>query len=284
MRSLRVDSSGGVELAVHDLGGRGEPLLIAHATGFCGRAYDPLSALLRRQFHVFAIDLRGHGDSTSPADGDFGWSGMADDVLATNAVIGRGPIGAIGHSMGGAALLLAEAARPGTLRFAYLYEPILFPSGFVAYGDNAMAGPARRRRARFASKAEVLHRYANRPPLNVLRADALAAYVEHGFMSMDDGTVRLKCTGEHEARTYDAGLQVTVDRIAGVTVPTTVAVGLRTSGTGPERLAPGIVAALGSASLLEYPHLGHFGPLQDPESLVPDVLALALAAAPAAPG
>ena len=275
MRSLRVESSGGVELAVHDLGGHGPPLLIAHATGFCGRAYDPLSALLRHEFHVFAIDLRGHGDSTSPADGDFAWSGMADDVRGAIAAIGGGPVGAFGHSMGGAALLLAEAAGPGVLQFAYLYEPIVFPTGFVAYGDNAMSAPARRRRSTFASKAEVLRRYATRPPLNVLRADALAAYVEHGFATLDDGSVRLKCTGEHEARTFDGGLRVTVDLVAGLSVPTTVAVGLRVSEPNPARLAREIVAALPAGSLLEYPHLGHFGPLQDPESLVPDLLALA---------
>jgi pimeloyl-ACP methyl ester carboxylesterase len=275
VRRLRVESTGGVELALHDLGGRGDPLLIAHATGFCGRAYDPLAAQLRPHFHVFALDLRGHGDSTSPADGDFSWSRMADDVLAATAVIGRGPIAAVGHSMGGAALLLAEAARPESLRFAYLYEPIVLPAGFVADGDNMLAGPARRRRATFGSKPEVLQRYATRPPLNVLRADALAAYVEHGFETTPDGSVRLKCSGEHEARTFNEGLKVTVDRIVGVSVPATVAVGLRVSEPNPAKLARGIVAALPAGSLLEYPHLGHFGPFQDPESLVRDILALA---------
>ena len=273
MRILRVRSTGGVELALHDLGGSGPPLLITHATGFCGRAYDPLGLLLRSSHHVWALDLRGHGDSTSPRDGDFSWSHMAEDVLAATDTIGRGPVGAFGHSMGGAAMLLAETARPGTLRFAYLYEPIVFPSGFATTSENRLAGPARRRRSSFASKAEVLHRYATRPPLNVLRADALVAYVEHGFSEAADGTVRLKCTPDHEARTFNAGLSVTVDQIAGVAVPVAVAIGLRAEAPHPV-LAHHIVAALPAASLIEYAHLGHFGPLQDPETIVPDVLAL----------
>jgi pimeloyl-ACP methyl ester carboxylesterase len=270
-----VRSTGGVELALHDCGGSGPPLLITHATGFCGRAYDALSAQLRPSFHVWALDLRGHGDSTSPRDADFSWTRMAEDVLAAVDAIHRGPVGAVGHSMGGAALLLAETARPGTLRFAFLYEPIVFPAGFVATDENMLAGPARRRRASFASKGEVLRRYGTRPPLNQLRADALAAYVEHGFAEATDGTVRLKCTPDHEARTFNAGLDVTVERIAGVAVPVTVAIGLRVEEPNPARLAHDIVAALPAASLIEYAHLGHFGPLQDPETIAADVLTLA---------
>jgi pimeloyl-ACP methyl ester carboxylesterase len=274
VRILRVRSTGGVGLALHDLGGDGPPLLITHATGFCGRAYDPLAQLLRPSHHVWALDLRGHGDSTSPRDDDFSWSRMAEDVWAATDAIDGGPVGAFGHSMGGGALLLAEAGRPRTLRFAFLYEPIVFPSGFVATNENMMAGSARRRRASFASKADVLHRYATRPPLNVLRADALVAYVEHGFAEMDDGSVRLKCTPDHEAKTFNAGLSVTVDRVASVAVPVAVAIGLRVEEPNPARLAHDIVDVLPAASLIEYAHLGHFGPLQDPETLLPDVLAL----------
>ena len=50
---------------------------------------------------------------------------------------------------------------------------------------------ARRRRANFPSRADALHRYASRPPLNELRADSLFSYVEHGFRDMTDGTVTL---------------------------------------------------------------------------------------------
>ena len=36
--TLQVASTKGVTVAVHDLGGEGDPLLIAHANGFCGGA------------------------------------------------------------------------------------------------------------------------------------------------------------------------------------------------------------------------------------------------------
>jgi pimeloyl-ACP methyl ester carboxylesterase len=269
---MQVASSDGVTVELHDLGGTGDALLIAHATGFCGRTYEPLAAALQQRFHVFALDFRGHGDSSPPASGDFDWAGMSDDVLAVAEVVGA-PFHGVGHSMGGAALMLAEEARPGLLRSAFLYEPIVFPADLASpTGENYMAGPARRRRAEFPSKADALLRYASRTPLGVLRADALAAYVEHGFADVPGGGARLKCLPEHEARTFESSTRVTVDRIAHVAVPTVVAVGQpEGEGPNPARFGPFLAEALLNATLLEYRHLGHFGPLQDPDTVAGDI-------------
>ena len=54
------------------------------------------------------------------------------------------PGAARGHSMGGAALLLAEEQSPGMFTGMFLYEPIVLPEGhFARLGDNPLArGPA----------------------------------------------------------------------------------------------------------------------------------------------
>ena len=62
---MRVPSTNGVEIKVHDLGGEGPPLVLAHATGFHGRVWEPLAAHLTG-FHLWSIDMRAHGDSTAP--------------------------------------------------------------------------------------------------------------------------------------------------------------------------------------------------------------------------
>src|SRR4051794_39364521 len=123
---MRVESTDGVSVAVHDLGGDGPPLIICHATGFCAGAYIPLAEHLADR-HVWALDFRAHGDSTAPEQDRFDWDGAADDLAAVLAELGDDPIDAFGHSMGGAALMLVEARRPGTLRSAYLFEPIVVP-------------------------------------------------------------------------------------------------------------------------------------------------------------
>ncbi len=272
---MHIPSTDGVTLALHDLGGTGEPLLIAHATGFCGQTYVPLTAALASSFHVWALDFRGHGDSTAPEDGDFSWVGMGADASAAIDAISDGGLVAFGHSMGGAALLLAELARPGALRSVFLYEPIIFPSRARLPGpDNPMATAARRRRRTFPSKGAALLRYAARTPLGVLRADALAAYVEHGFADDEDGTATLKCAPESEAATFEAEGKVSVEQVAGLALTTTVGAG-RSDGGDPAAFAPAIVDAMPEATLRSYPRLGHFGPLQDPDLIAEDMLAVA---------
>ncbi len=273
---MQVPSTDGVTLAVHDLGGRGDPLLIAHATGFCGQTYRPLAAALSGSFHVWALDFRGHGDSTSPLNRDFSWDAMGNDALAAINAVAEGPLVAIGHSMGGAALLLAELARPGALFCTYLYEPIILLSpsaGSRPEQENPLAAAARRRRATFPSKAEALLRYASRTPLGALRADALAAYVMHGFADQPDDTAVLKCAPEDEADTFASEGKMTVDVVRDLSLPTTVAVGRPSDSTDPASFGPAIVAAMPGARLVEHRHLGHFGPLQDPDLVADDIIA-----------
>jgi len=272
---MEVASSDGVTITVHDLGGHGEPMLLCHATGFCARAYEPLAAELMPHFRVWALDFRGHGDSTVPANGRFDWGAMADDLLAVVEHLGAAPATVFGHSMGGGVSLLAEARQPGTLRAAYLFEPIVIPAveGVPPGGPSGMAEGARRRRATFASKAEALYRYASRPPLNELRADSLFAYVEHGFRDLPDGTVTLKCTPESEAATFDASGKPNVAVAAEVHTPTTVAIGTTAQDWTPAHFGPAVAAALPNGRLEEHPRLGHFGPLQDPTAIAAAIVA-----------
>jgi pimeloyl-ACP methyl ester carboxylesterase len=270
----RVRAPDGTELAVHDLGGSGGVLLVAHATGFCGRMYQPLADLLADRHRVLAVDLRGHGDSSAPANLDFEWHTLGGDVIAVIDAFGCGPVHAFGHSMGGAAVLLGESASPGHLRSAFLYEPIVFPTGFrYESGESPLAEPARRRRATFASRAEALWRFAHRPPLDQMRGDALALYVDHGMEEQPDGSVRLKCEPDSESRVYASEEASQIGVVAGCDLPVTIAVG--TAGADRETVgyAEALAAALPDAVLQHYDHLGHFGPFQDPVSVAAAVRA-----------
>lgn len=274
MTAVHVRSAGGVQVAVHDLGGEGEPLLICHATGLCAQAYEPLAAALADRFRLWAVDLRGHGDASVPENGDFSWDLMAADLLAAIDHLGLEHVLAFGHSLGGATVLLAERARPGVIKAAYLFEPIVWPVNFQHPGGiNPMGAAARRRREEFASRAEAMSRYASRPPLGQLRADALWAYVEHGFEDLVGGGVRLKCRAESEARTFDAETAVTIDRFTDVALTATIAIGGRSRTNGPVAVVPELAALLRRARTVTFDHLGHFGPLQDPETVAADMVA-----------
>lgn len=257
-----VDAMDGPTVALHDLGGTGPAVLVCHATGLCGRAYERLAAALSDGFHVVAVDFRGHGESPAPPDGDFSWDGMVRDVTAAAAAIGDRPIHVVGHSMGGAAALAAEARSPGTFATAYVYEPIIMDPSSARSSSNPLADAARKRRNVFASRESALWRYATRPPLNELEAGSLAAYVQHGFADAPDGTVRLKCSGENEARTFEASGSITTREVAAASLPTLVVCG--DPSTPLAGMARAVAAALPGAQLRTHPELGHFGPLQAP--------------------
>jgi len=264
----RLTSTTGMDLALHHFGGTGPTLLICHATGFHARCYLPMLSKLTEEFDVWGVDFRGHGDSSVPDDGDFAWTGFADDLLAAIDHIGAPSVRAFGHSMGGTAALLAEKKRPGVIEAAWLYEPIIFPATIVPQ-NSVMAEAAGKRRREFDSRAQALHRYASRPPLGVMRADALAAYVEFGFHDTETGTVTLACAPETEAATFNnAGTNV--DDIAGLQLRATIASGYSAPGPNPAEFAKPTADALPQGTLAKYDGLGHFGPMQDPDRIAAD--------------
>lgn len=271
--SWTVKSNDGSHIPGYELGGAGETLLIAHATGLCGAMYQLLADYLTDRFRVVAFDFRGHGDSSGASDIDYGWERMAEDVAAVVEHIGGGPIHGFGHSMGGAALLLAERNAPSTFRSMLLFEPIIFSSEFSTEGQNLMAAGARRRRLEFESRADVLSRYASRPPFNRVLSGFLASYVDNGFAEQPDGRVRLKCLPEVEARIFSNGGRVELTAVEQITTPIAVAVGHDEPGSNPSRLGPPLVAALRRGRLIRYEHIGHFGPLQDPWTVARDLAA-----------
>jgi pimeloyl-ACP methyl ester carboxylesterase len=270
---VQVPSTDGVTVTVHDLGGEGEPLVLAHATGFCGRVYEPLAALLSARHHVYALDFRGHGETETSSIEALDWRRITDDLDAcVGAVAGGAPIPVFGHSMGGACALLLESRLPGTFRCAYVYEPIVLPPPRPP-GPNALAEGAARRRASFPSRGDALLRYAERPPLSTWRADALLAYVQHGFRDEPDGSVTLRCAPAHEAAVFAGSGAVTLDDLAGVHIPVTVATGAVEAGFSPAQLGEAQVDALPSGRLERFEHLGHLGPMQDPPSVAAAILA-----------
>jgi pimeloyl-ACP methyl ester carboxylesterase len=278
-RSRRFDA-GGVSLAVHDWGGDGHPVLLAHPTGFHGLAWAPVAArLVDAGRHVWSFDYRGHGDSDRSADG-YRWAEFADDVMAVVrelGLAGDATLLACGHSKGAASLLLGEARDPGTFSRLWCYEPIVFPSDEVLepQSDFPLSEGARRRRAVWPSRDEAVASYASRPPLDVLDPVALRAYVDYGLRDRPDGQVELKCRPEDEAAVYAMGVANGVyQRLREVRCPALVVCGEHTDAI-PPKLGEMIVDRLPAGRLEVMSGVGHFGPMQDPDATVASMLRFA---------
>src|ERR1051325_7760699 len=95
-------------------GGDRTPVLLLH--GFTGRAHawDTLSTALQPDYHVYALDQRGHGD-TDPAD-------VYNPVVAFDAIagvvdqLGLASFVLIGLSMGGRNGMYFTSKRPERVR------------------------------------------------------------------------------------------------------------------------------------------------------------------------
>ena len=275
-----IESSNGVRIALHHLGGPGSGtsapvLLFSHATGLHGRVWEPMASLLCDQFHCVSLDLRGHGMAELPPGSGLAWSGMADDVVAalSSDRFPVGPVHGIGHSMGGAALVLAAARRPDAFRSLWLYEPVIFPPGGspLTDGDNPMSEAAARRRDRFDSLDQAYENYRSKAPLDQLHPDALRAYVEGGFSPAPDGSVTLRCRPSTEAEVFrEAAASGTWGTATKIEMPVAVVAG-RPDGSGPGAFASTVAEALPRGTLVVWPDLGHFGPLEDPAAMAEEV-------------
>ena len=287
-----TDADDGVTVAFDLLDGSGPPLLLAHATGFCGSTWRPVAHHLAGRYRTWALDFRGHGRSGRPTDGRFDWAGTGLDVLAVLDAVdaaGEGPaagatwVGA-GHSMGGAALLRAELARPGTFAALWLFEPVVFPPSVAdaagadaGEGDgdgtdgNHLARGAERRRAVFASREAARENYASKPPMSAFHPDALDGYLDGGLRTLDDGSVALRCAPADEAQVYRMGARHdTWTRVGEVACPVTVVAG-DPDAPGPGAVAAELAARLPLGRLESHPELSHFGPMEAPAAVADSI-------------
>lgn len=274
--SIGVRTEEGLDLAIHHWTTGSStglpPLLISHATGFHGRAYEAVATALQDQFDCWALDYRGYGDSTVGSDWVVDWNDYAKDALVAIEEIyartgaPRGSLVAIGHSMGAANLLIASRLSPGCLRALVAYEPIIFTPELRAMrgGPNPLAEGARRRRNVFNSRAEAIENFASKPPLGSFDAVSLRSYVEYGFRDRPDGGIELKCDREHEARTYESGAaHNTWDYLPETTLRTLVMAG-SVRPMQPSSFAEQIAARLPNASFVRMEQYEHFFPFEHP--------------------
>lgn len=204
----------GVEIAVLDFGGRGPAILLNHANGFCAALWEPVALDLREQFRVFAMDARGHGDSTKPSGAEhYAWAALGRDVGAVARRIanehGRLALG-MGHSFGGTCLALASREDSALFERILLVDPPYPPpraqreAGFGR--GNAMAEGARRRKRRFPDRQAARERWSGRSMFASWTPRAVELYVAFGLKESADGGVALKCPAEVEATLFEGGV------------------------------------------------------------------------------
>ena len=110
-RSFASFMAAAVQLFHRDLGGAGNPpLVILHGMLGSSRNWQTVGRDLAMTFHVFALDLRNHGQSPHAEGMDY--PTMMEDVLAWLDAQQLDRVTLVGHSMGGKIAMLLACRRP----------------------------------------------------------------------------------------------------------------------------------------------------------------------------
>lgn len=233
-------------------------VVFAHATGFCAGVWDPVADALD-EVEVSAGNLSGHGGRPEPA-GPLSWWRFGEDAADMTR---PGDLG-VGHSMGGAALLMAEVLHPGRFTALVLVEPIVFEHGDQELVES-MARRAERRTAVFGSRAEAEERIGSKDVFGRWHPGAMAGYLRDGFLDRPDGSVELACRPAFEADVYRCSHRHGMwDRLAEVTCPVLVVAG-SDSDTYPPGQAESLAGRIPGAEAEWVDGTGHFLPMERPE-------------------
>ncbi|WP_234312130.1 alpha/beta fold hydrolase [Streptomyces griseus] len=97
-------------------------LLLVHGWGGDGREWSGHAETLADRFRLIVPDLRGHGRSDVPEQGNTPVE-MADDLAALVDALHCGPVVAVGHSMGGQVVNLLAVRHPELVRSVIALDP-----------------------------------------------------------------------------------------------------------------------------------------------------------------
>ncbi|HZA91094.1 MAG TPA: alpha/beta hydrolase [Gemmatimonadales bacterium] len=123
MSPARVAGPAGA-LSVDDGGRGGLPVVLVHSLAGNSTQWTAQLQHLRISRRAVALDLRGHGKSEAPRNGDYSIAGMAGDIGSVVDSLGLDRFVLVGHSMGGGAALVYSGAHPERVAGLLLVDPI----------------------------------------------------------------------------------------------------------------------------------------------------------------
>ncbi|MBX7197317.1 MAG: alpha/beta hydrolase [Sandaracinaceae bacterium] len=117
----------------------GPPLLLIPGQSMPWQSYTKVLPILAERYHVFAIDVRGHGKSEH-TPGHYTFSRLGEDVVAFVRDVIRAPALVSGNSSGGIMALHAAALAPSWIRGIVLEDPPLFTTELPRARDTWVQG------------------------------------------------------------------------------------------------------------------------------------------------
>jgi pimeloyl-ACP methyl ester carboxylesterase len=133
-----------LKLQFWDYGQDGKPsLVLVHGGLDHARSWDWVARTLREEYHVYALDLRGHGNSAWAPGALYSIAEHVLDLSALLDIINDFPVRLIGHSLGGGIVLHYCGVYPDRPRKVVSIEGLGLPP------ERRVNGPASERMRRW---------------------------------------------------------------------------------------------------------------------------------------
>lgn len=236
-------------------------IAFAHATGFCGAVWRPVVDALTPGFAAVTWDFPNHG-SGPRVPLPLNWWVFGEWARKQVADLAH-PIVGVGHSMGGAALVMAELLSPNTFSALVLIEPMILPPPYRRTEGDLSRGVRKRKRA-FDSRQAARENFASKPPFDKWHPAALDGYIDCGLIESEAGAI-LACTPEAESDIYQgATAHGAWGRAGEIDVPTLIMAG-SDSDVFPADYARSVANQFGRAGSEIVARADHFLPMEHPE-------------------
>ena len=259
----------GLRLHYLDWGEEGRPpLVLLHGFSAMAHFWDGFAAKMRQDYHVYALDQRGHGDSDW-ADA-YPPEAMPSDLAAFVDQLGLERFVLVGHSMGGGVAFRYAADHPERVERLIIVDSGL-PSPDrprLPNRDNSVQRSLAQET--FESEdAVVAHLQGQTPRASEKR---IRAAIPTWFRRLPDGRFTRKFDPKLRDRFNGSAEQVEEmrqqardlrARVGRITCPTLVVRGGNSDILSPEA-AQDTVDALPNATLVTVPNTGHNIPTDDP--------------------
>jgi pimeloyl-ACP methyl ester carboxylesterase len=248
----------GARLHYLDYGTAGRtPILCVHGGAAHGHWFDFFAPGFIADFHVRALDFRGHGDSDWMDPPDYTYEAHAADLAGVVEQLDLRDFVLIGHSMGGLVSLVYAATYPGRIRALIIVDSTLrMPEERVAMLRNVGNRPG----SRYATHEKFLSRYRLRPEGTTAAPEIIRHLAERGGRQLPDGTWTHKFDRNVYAQrnSFDG-----IPHCAKITIPTLVVKGGRSARVTPQLIAEA-QAECPTLELAEVPHADHHVFLDNP--------------------
>ncbi len=140
----RYIQAGSLRLHYVDWGTPGlRPLMLLHELQDCARCWDFFAARARWDYHLLALDYRGHGESDRASAEAYTLQGYTSDVEALVDGAGLEQVTLVGHGAGGLSAIMYAVAHPERVESLVVVDagPEATDAGCRAIIEESLAAP-----------------------------------------------------------------------------------------------------------------------------------------------